>query len=86
MGEYVSKTILYSLCEPRGVVTLHVSDIDEIHCADVAPVRHGRWVKPVPGDGDPYCSECKTKQLYLPYVGYFYSKYCGNCGAKMDAE
>ena len=60
--------------------------IRNIPSADVAPVQHGRWVKPVPGDGDPYCSECKAKQLYLPYVGYFYSKYCPYCGAKMDAK
>lgn len=53
---------------------------------DVAPVVHARWVKPVPGDGDPCCSECKAKQLYLPYVGYFYSKYCPYCGAKMYEE
>lgn len=86
MAEYVNKSMLYSLCEPRGVVTLHVSDIDTLHSADVAPVRHGRWVKPVPGDGDPCCSECKAKQLYLPYVGYFYSKYCPYCGAKMVAK
>lgn len=59
---------------------------DDEPAADVAPVRHGRWVKPVPGDGDPCCSECKAKQLYLPYVGYFYSKYCPYCGAKMVAK
>ena len=86
MAEYVSKSTLYSLCDPRGIVTLHVSDIDTLYSADVAPVRHGRWVKPVPGDGDPCCSECKAKQLYLPYVGYFYSKYCPYCGAKMAAK
>ena len=61
-------------------------DIEAYPSADVAPVRHGRWVKPVPGDGDPCCSECKAKQLYLPYVGYFYSKYCPYCGAKLDAK
>lgn len=86
MAEYVNKSMLYSLCEPRGIVTLHVSDIDAMPSADVTPVVHARWVKPVPGDGDPCCSECKAKQLYLPYVGYFYSKYCPYCGAKMDAK
>lgn len=86
MAEYVNKSMLYSLCEPRGIVTLHVSDIDAMPSADVTPVVHARWVKPVPGDGDPCCSECKAKQLYLPYVGYFYSKYCPYCGAKMEME
>lgn len=86
MAEYVSKSTLYALCGQRGITYLHVSDIDNMPAADVAPVRHGRWVKPVPGDGDPCCSECKAKQLYLPYVGYFYSKYCPYCGAKMVAK
>ena len=86
MAEYVSKSTLYALCGQRGITYLHVSDIDNMPAADVAPVRHGRWVKPVPGDGDPCCSECKAKQLYLPYVGYFYSKYCPYCGVKMDAK
>ena len=58
--------------------------IKDAPAADVEPVRHGRWIKLVPGDGEPYCSECKAKQLYLPYVGYFYSKYCPYCGAKME--
>lgn len=60
-------------------------DIRNAPAIDAEPVRHGRWVKPVPGDGEPYCSECKAKQLYLPYVGYFHSKYCPYCGAKMEA-
>lgn len=41
MAEYVNKSTLYSLCEPRGVVTLHVSDIDAMSSEDVAPVAHG---------------------------------------------
>lgn len=44
MAEYVNKSTLYSLCEPRGVVTLHVSDIDAMPSEDVAPVVHARWL------------------------------------------
>ena len=43
MADYVNKSMLYSLCEPRGIVTLHVSDIDAMPSADVAPVVHARW-------------------------------------------
>ena len=47
MAEYVSKSTLYALCGQRGITYLHVSDIDNMPAADVAPVRHGRWVKRV---------------------------------------
>lgn len=47
--------------------------------ADVAPVRHGRWIR----DGDwcnPRCSECGS------YTDFYVAReYCPNCGAKMDA-
>ena len=39
--------------------------------ADVAPVRHGRWLL----DGS--CSECMANPLTT------HKKYCPNCGAKM---
>ena len=48
--------------------------IYEMPAADVAPVRHGRWVTTAP---HPYCSlcfvECRDK-----------TRYCPNCGALMD--
>lgn len=52
-----------------------------ISSADVAPIRHGRWI-----DTDRYgfpvmeCSECgaQTGTLNFPY--------CFNCGARMDGE
>ena len=64
--------------------------IDCQPAADVAPVRHGRWVH------DRYencaeefeivkCSNCST----TAYAMAFYVKtgnYCPNCGAKMDGE
>ena len=50
--------------------------IYEMQSADVAKVRHGRWVTTAPY---PYCSlcfvECRDK-----------TNYCPNCGAKMDLE
>ena len=56
-------------------------EILSIPSADVAPVRHGRWI-----DTDRYCfpvmecSECgaQTGTLNFPY--------CFNCGARMDGE
>lgn len=48
-----------------------------IAAADVAPVRHGRWVS-VEGGSFYECSNCG----YL--TDYHLSNYCPNCGAKMD--
>ena len=46
--------------------------------ADLAEVKHGRWL--ISCDGYyPYCSECREE----PENGKM-TKYCGNCGAKMD--
>lgn len=61
-----------------------IDAIDAIPAADVAPVRHGRWIKPVPGDGENYCSVCKAEQLWFYGYGYLEPNYCPNCGARMD--
>ena len=49
-------------------------------------LRHGHWVKPVPGDGENYCSVCKAQQPWFQYEGYQEYDFCPNCGAKMDEE
>ena len=56
--------------------------------ADVAPVRHARWVK-IYENGEPkveqhqvgvFCSKC----MNMPKDRFTESDYCPNCGAKMD--
>ena len=52
----------------------------KIPVADVAPVRHGRWLpQAVLGQKAWDCSECKT-------LGSLHWKWCPVCGAKMDLE
>ena len=58
-----------------------------IPAADVAPVRHGRWIDAYP-DIEPnpmfmygICSECGFEQGISKYLNY-----CPNCGAKMDED
>lgn len=57
--------------------------VDEIPTADVAPVRHGYWVKK---KRDVlihwHCSACK-ECFYLDEPN---AEYCPHCGAKMDEE
>lgn len=59
---------------------------------DAMPVVHSRWVEPVPGDGFPYCANCKKmaldKGLFLnpKLMEWYRTKYCPNCGALMDGK
>lgn len=48
--------------------------------------RHGHWVKPVPGDGENYCSVYKVPQPWFYDGGYQEYDFCPHCGAKMDEE
>ena len=59
--------------------------IYEMPAADVAPVRHGRWIdvreKRLFGDHYFLCSNCKSRNGSMISFNY-----CPNCGAKMDLE
>ena len=50
-----------------------------VPAADVVPVRHGRWIPYNVKDCLYVCSECHS----LPKDR---TRYCPNCGAKMDGE
>ena len=58
----------------------YIDRIKTLSAADVAPVRHGRWI--ASHDEFCACSICK----YPVYVGWNKTNYCPNCGAKMDKE
>ena len=57
-----------------------ISDIKGMKAADVAPVRHGRWLY-VDTDTEQFflCNRCKKKE-------YWESDYCPSCGCRMDLE
>lgn len=57
--------------------------IDEIPSADVAPVRHGRWVNE---NFYTRCSVCENMAIYDKYGQEVESDYCPNCGARMDGD
>ena len=51
----------------------------KIPAADVAPVRHGRWIAPFLSDGGNMCAECSNCHRIR-----IFDDYCSACGAIMD--
>lgn len=63
--------------EKRADITELVNGVPS---ADVAPVRHGRWVVIDAEEPRRYgCSECKRLSWHM-------ENYCPNCGARMDGD
>lgn len=70
--------------------------IKELPAADVEEVKHGKWIWDPNGMdwglGTWQCSECACRNNNLPMnnrinpLVFSGSKYCPNCGAKMDLE
>lgn len=54
------------------------------HAPTIDPIKHGKWVKSASGDGEDYCSACKTEPPWFHPYGYYEPSYCPHCGAKMD--
>ena len=87
MTEYIEREALIEKChwvirsDGIRVYVCHAEDIETAPAADVAPVRHGRWIKEIwlSGTHKLICRECGK-------WGSKRSNYCPNCGAKMDLE
>ena len=83
MDDYISRKALIDH------INAHCGGCDNcgeaMHCAwdtpaaDVAPVRHGHWIRT--GSGGHECSECRMKKFVC---GNIEMRYCERCGAKMD--
>ena len=56
--------------------------IKAIPSEDVAPVRHGHWIKITPS-GIYECSKCGKYVMTCDIEAY---KYCQWCGARMDGD
>lgn len=56
-------------------------EIQKIPSADVAEVRHGKWIKPT---SDPYTmlAKCSVCGFDLGFI----TNFCANCGADMRGE
>ena len=86
MDEYIERELaIEALSRGEGCGNVCRRAIERILAADVAPVRHGRWInaysdiEPNPMFMYGICSECGFEQAISKYL-----KYCPNCGAKMD--
>ena len=76
--ESAIKSLLNDSPEQVGYSREDAADcIRYMDAADVAPVRHGRWLY-VDTDTEQFflCNRCKKKE-------YWESDYCPNCGCKM---
>ena len=89
MDEYIEREAAYKtiMSEPPDAhyPKWYADKILAIPAADVAPVRHGRWIEGgyVCGETEWQCSVC-TETEWRTSAGRL--KYCPFCGAKMDLE
>ena len=91
--EYIERDMYYQKinglskggCGDYPLYCLAINDcmhvLDEMPAADVAPVRHGRWINE---NFYTHCSACGKMAIYDKYGQEVESDYCPNCGAKMD--
>lgn len=79
MAEYIERKALRDTLYDADAITMSgVKILNQFPPADVAPVRHGRWLPQVVlGQKAWDCSECKT-------LGSPQWRWCPVCGAKMD--
>jgi NAD-dependent SIR2 family protein deacetylase len=98
MSDYISRELAladFEQCNqenstwtPQRVKTL----LMRIPCADVEPVRPGRWISLTGcSNAGVYCSICHKKVYKEDYAwcnrkNKVRSPYCPNCGSKMDLE
>ena len=78
-GDKLWETGGYRNCITEAVP---VKAIKNIPSADVAEVRHGKWIKDE--DGCVVCSICSNPDEINGISGEFmYNNFCANCGADM---
>ena len=93
MNEYIERAAALDICQKEYEERLRMADycgdtvawniggaIKDLPAAEVAEVRHGRWIFE-PGK-IPYCSECKE----YSDDGDKGATFCPWCGARMNKE
>ena len=92
MADYIDREKIFSIWRsmpaPASVTSLAAA-ISQTPAADVAPVRHGRWMTTDAYPHHLYCSVCyKTYAKNAKWVNELDlpTNYCPNCGALMREE
>lgn len=83
MAEYINKeAVRDSLYEADAILMSGLKILNQFPAADVAPVRHGRWIKRgyACGDNEYECSVCHETEWRPSAIRL---KYCPYCGCKM---
>lgn len=79
MDEYINREVAIQAVEKTlWQYQQSVIELRKIPVADVAPMRHGRWLHRK--NGVAYCSECEVDTVEDE------TNYCPNCGCRMDLE
>lgn len=89
MDEYIKREAVIDLITRRYEnPEICTQEINSIPAADVAPVVHGRWIRPHWKNSNYCCdcSECGGEAMHRDYQWDKNGIYpiCPNCGAKMD--
>lgn len=89
MAEYINREAVLMKLMQDGCSAKNLQSISDMPAADVAPVRHGRWIMVDDSCGKYACSACREIEQECTEwgAGHYnpvYKDYCPNCGAKMD--
>lgn len=86
MKEYIEKEkVLEIIKRTQGDYAAAFSEVRQLPAADVVPVVHGKWIMEAKDDFEDTMKKCSICG-YPVSVYWGHSKFCPNCGAKMDKE
>jgi len=92
MSDYIKREDALEAVERADTLDEAMDNVKgDIYCpaADVAPVRHGRWV-PTDESLGGHCSNCGMECSSVEWDDDYLMKptwnYCPNCGARMDGD